>query len=315
MTVSGSGGSRLSSSSSISDHNIQKKRRSSITSAGDNDDDDKLLDVVGPDTPHPGNHNHNHNNELNRGDREHSRDRDDRISERGEGSESSGSESGGGPSGPTTGCEGPRPDVSVGPPLRPPLLPCLYPPVPGLYPGPGPLLPPSHLGLHAGVTPGMLFNAQLALAASQHPALFAHYPHHLANPLHQLKGHRFSPYGLPSAPSHGSAFETVTPGSRGCGTLSPRSPPPRGPTGSPCSPASSSSVQQPLASSTGDLKSIENMVNGLQRKRRTVSPAAAASSSISISSAPSNVNRQIVVNPSSATTTVLDTDNRGSTSP
>ncbi|XP_015593436.1 optomotor-blind protein isoform X2 [Cephus cinctus] len=251
LTVSG-GGSRLTSGAPAS----PEKRRSSNLANDLLDDDDKLLDVVGPDTPHPAHHHR---------DRDHSRDRDDRTSERGEGSESSGSESGGGGgsgSGPGTAgttSEGPRPDVSVGPPLHPPLLPYLYPPVPGLYPGPGPLIPPSPLGLHGGVTPGMLFNAQLALAASQHPALFAHYPHPLASPLHQLKGHRFAPYTLP-APSHGSAFETVTPGSR---TLSPRSPPPRPPTGSP-TPAGLTSTN----STSGDLKSIENMVNGLQDKRR-----------------------------------------------
>lgn len=244
MTVSG-GGSRLSAGGPAS----PEKRRSSNSVNDLLDDDDKLLDVVGPDTPHPAHHQR---------EREHSRERDDRTSERGEGSESSGSESGGGP-GPTSS-EGPRPDVSVGPPLHPPLLPYLYPPVPGLYPGPGHLIPPSPLGIHGGVTPGMLFNAQLALAASQHPALFAHYPHPLASPLHQLKGHRFAPYTLP-APSHGSAFETVTPGSR---TLSPRSPPPRPPTGSPTPTAGLTSG----SSSAGELKSIENMVNGLQEKRR-----------------------------------------------
>lgn len=244
LTVSG-GGSRLTAGGPAS----PEKRRSSNSVNDLLDDEDKLLDVVGPDTPHPAHHQR---------EREHSRERDDRTSERGEGSESSGSESGGGP-GPT-GSEGPRPDVSVGPPLHPPLLPYLYPPVPGLYPGPGPLIPPSPLGIHGGVTPGMLFNAQLALAASQHPALFAHYPHPLASPLHQLKGHRFAPYTLP-APSHGSAFETVTPGSR---TLSPRSPPPRPPTSSPTPTAGLTSG----GSSAGELKSIENMVNGLQEKRR-----------------------------------------------
>ncbi|XP_078038634.1 optomotor-blind protein-like [Augochlora pura] len=244
LTVSG-GGSRLSASGPAS----PEKRRSSNSVNDLLDDEDKLLDVVGPDTPHPGHHQR---------ERDHSRERDDRTSDRGEGSESSGSESGGG-QGPT-GSEGPRPEVSVGLPLHPPLLPYLYPPVPGLYPGPGPLIPPSHLGIHGGVSPGMLFNAQLALAASQHPALFAHYHHPLASPLHQLKGHRYAPYTLP-APSHGSAFETVTPGSR---TLSPRSPPPRPPTGSPTPAAGLTST----SSSAGELKSIENMVNGLQEKRR-----------------------------------------------
>ncbi|KAK0082275.1 hypothetical protein PV326_007267 [Microctonus aethiopoides] len=222
------------------------KRRSSNSANDMLDDDDKLLDVVGPDTPHPAHHHR---------ERDHSRERDDRISERGEGSESSGSESGGVPGGPVS--EGPRPDVSVGPPvLHPPLLPYFYPPVPGLYPGHGPLIPPNPLGLHGGVTPGMLLNAQLALAASQHPGLFAHYPHPLSSPLHQLKGHRFAPYTLP-APSHGSAFETVTPGSR---TLSPRSPPPRPPTGSP-TPACVGGMTTANSGSatTGELKSIENM--------------------------------------------------------
>ncbi|XP_011336312.1 optomotor-blind protein isoform X3 [Ooceraea biroi] len=248
LTVSG-GGSRLTAGGPAS----PDKRRSSNSANDLLDDEDKLLDVVGPDTPHPAHHHR---------EREHSRERDDRASERGEGSESSGSESGGG-AGPT-GSEGPRPDVSVGPPLHPPLLPYLYPPVPGLYPGPGHLIPPSPLGLHGGVTPGMLFNAQLALAASQHPALFAHYPHPLTSPLHQLgKGHRYAPYPLP-APSHGSAFETVTPGSR---TLSPRSPPPRPPTDSP-TPTGGGGLTSTTPSSAGELKSIENMVNGLQEKRR-----------------------------------------------
>ncbi|XP_034935664.1 optomotor-blind protein-like isoform X2 [Chelonus insularis] len=248
LTVSG-GSSRLTSAPASPD-----KRRSSNSANDLMDDEDKLLDVVGPDTPHPAQHHR---------EREHSRERDDRTSERGEGSESSGSESGGVPGGPTS--EGPRPDVSVGPPvLHPPLLPYFYPPVPGIYPGHNPLMPPNPLGLHSGVTPGMLLNAQLALAASQHPALFAHYPHPLSSPLHQLKGHRFAPYTLP-APSHGSAFETVTPGSR---TLSPRSPPPRPPTGSP-TPGNNGglTVNSGPASGTGELKSIENMVNGLQERR------------------------------------------------
>ncbi|XP_014204135.1 optomotor-blind protein-like [Copidosoma floridanum] len=260
LSVSGSG-SRLSGS--LGGPGSPDKRRSSTNSGNDYlDDEDKLLDVVGPDTPHP-------------------RDRD--LSDRGDGSESSGSESGGfsgpGAAGHHVGAaDGPRPDVSVGPPLHPPLIPYLYPPVPGLYPGPGHLLPPGHLaGLHGGVTPGMLFNAQLALAASQHPALFGHYPHPLASPLHQLKGHRFAPYSLPPshAPSHGSAFETVTPGSRGT-TLSPRSPPPRPATGSP-SPAGGGAGAG--SSATAELKSIENMVNGLQEKRPRTSPAEAAAGS------------------------------------
>lgn len=258
MTVSGSG-SRLTSGTPAS----PDKRRSSNSMNDMLDDEDKLLDVVGPDTPHPVHHSHHHHHSHR--SRDHSRERDDRISDRGDGSESSGSESGGISGGPLS--EGPRPDVSVGPPvLHPPLLPYFYPPVPGLYPGHGPILPPNPLGLHSGVTPSMLLNAQLALAASQHPALFGHYPHPLSSPLHQLKGHRFTPYSLPSAPSHGSAFETVTPGSR---TLSPRSPPPRPSTGSPISATGTTinSSSSTTNTTTGELKSIENMVNGLQERR------------------------------------------------
>ncbi|KPU77399.1 LOW QUALITY PROTEIN: uncharacterized protein Dana_GF19461 [Drosophila ananassae] len=114
----------------------------------------------------------------------------------------------------------PSPNISVGPPIHPSphLLPYLYPH--GLY-------PPPHLGLlhnpaaaaaamsPAGLNPGLLFNAQLALAA-QHPALFGHAyaaaGHTPVSPLQGLKSHRFSPYSLPG--SLGSAFDAVTPGSR-----------------------------------------------------------------------------------------------------
>jgi len=112
----------------------------------------------------------------------------------------------------------PSPNISVGPPIHPSphLLPYLYPH--GLY-------PPPHLGLlhnpaaaaamsPAGLNPGLLFNAQLALAA-QHPALFGHAyaaaGHTPVSPLQGLKSHRFSPYSLPG--SLGSAFDAVTPGS------------------------------------------------------------------------------------------------------
>ncbi|XP_034237200.1 optomotor-blind protein-like isoform X2 [Thrips palmi] len=177
----------------------------------------------------------------------------------------------------------PTPRMSMGPPIQPPphLFPYLYPP--GLYqgaaaafqtPSPLSLFQGAGAGLGAsGMNPGLLFNAQLAMAA-QH---FGHYPH-LGQPggalQHQLKAaaalasgnHRFSPYQLPvpppvtspsgSAPGSfhggvsvgaesptGSAFETVTPGSHNsslsaCGSPPSRSPPQVSPSLPPKRPAS-----------------------------------------------------------------------------
>lgn len=217
-----------------------------------------------------------------------------------DGSDSSCSESVGGSTGgafrPTSGSpkDGPTsgngtypsPNISVGPPIHPPphLLPYLYPH--GLY-------PPHHLSLlhnpaaaaamnHPGFNPGLLFNAQLALAA-QHPALFGHYSGHTpASPLHALKGHRFSPYSLPSG--LGSAFDAVTPGSNSGGPRSlSSSPRPRPSSSSPTvnRPISVSptppttainpctlSIKPPI-NSPSELKSIEKMVNGLDVQQPT----------------------------------------------
>lgn len=191
--------------------------------------------------------------------------------------------------GPSSGGDYPAPNISVGPPIHPPphLLPYLYPH--GLYPGAAgghPLLAPGPpLSLFAGASPaaqhpaGLLFNAQLALAA-QHPALFGHYsalhhPHAAAGGgalHHSLKaGGRFAPYSLPGN-SVGSAFETVTPGGSGAG--SPKAPPPPPPQPSPPHPASSPehAPSTPTVSTTAtasELKSIEKMVNGLEVKPRS----------------------------------------------
>lgn len=192
-----------------------------------------------------------------------------------------------------------------GPPIPPAphLLPYLYPS--GLYPPPplsllhnGPAAAAAAAGLTpSGLNPGLLFNAQLALAA-QHPALFGHYAGHgPISPMQGLKGHRFSPYNLPGL---GSAFEAVTPGSNSVSnrsvSTSPRArPPSSSPTtstrplsvsppqnhspnslqhqhlNSPPLPASTattpSSVQSPASrvqSTPSELKSIEKMVNGLE---------------------------------------------------
>lgn len=81
----------------------------------------------------------------------------------------------------------PTPNVSVGPP--PPLLPYLYPP--SLYPSVAAAAafqgPPLSLfggagSGHGGVNPGLLLNAQLALAQQ-----FGHYPH-LGQPAGQYPG-------------------------------------------------------------------------------------------------------------------------------
>ncbi|KAK9497903.1 hypothetical protein O3M35_003804 [Rhynocoris fuscipes] len=186
-----------------------------------------------------------------------------------------------GPSGRQHGGDYPAPNISVGPPIHPAphLLPYLLPYSPtGLYHGasthpvlaPGPPLG-SLFSSHHGVTPSLLFNAQLALAAQAHPAFFgqaaaaAAYTTGLTSPhshsmSHTLKSHRFSPYTIPppslvgSSPV-GSAFETVTPGSGAC-SPKPTSPPPTTP-----SPPKSHDN-----STASELKSIEKMVNGLEVK-------------------------------------------------
>lgn len=152
--------------------------------------------------------------------------------------------------------------LSAGPPIHPPphLLPYLYPH--GLYP------PPSHMSMlhnqaaaaaaamnHPGFNPGLLFNAQLALAA-QHPALFGHYSGHSpASPLNALKNHRFSPYSLPSG--LGSAFDAVTPGSNSGGPRSlSSSPRPRAASSSPPTAQRPLSVSPPApAPMTGGMQS------------------------------------------------------------
>ncbi|KAM7346478.1 T-box transcription factor bifid isoform 5-T12 [Cochliomyia hominivorax] len=287
------------------------------------DDEDKLLDVVGPPQSPllPLSHSlqqmhaHQHSAWFNHlaGASDHASEealrrrlQSDDIER--DGSDSSCSESVGGSTGgafrptssgsPKEGAAGltgtgsyPSPNISVGPPIQPSphLLPYLYPH--GLY-------PPHHLGLlhnpaaaaamnPTGLNPGLLFNAQLALAA-QHPALFGHYSGHTpTSPLQGLKGHRFSPYSLPG--SLGSAFDAVTPGSNanragaegpaamcsGSGGLEhgPRSlsssPRPRASSHSPPTrPISMSPTTPPSllkrTNSPSELKSIENMVNGLE---------------------------------------------------
>ncbi|XP_037915783.1 optomotor-blind protein isoform X2 [Hermetia illucens] len=308
---------------------------SQATRHDNQDDDDKLLDVVGPpQSPllplshslqqmhaHPHsvlaawfNHLTGNNNDLAANEEAIRRRLQPDDNER-DGSDSSCSDSVAGSTGgafrPTSGSpkDGhnsagtsyPSPNISVGPPIHPPphLLPYLYPH--GLYPPPPLSLlhnPAAAAAMNPGLNPGLLFNAQLALAA-QHPALFGHYSGHSpTSPLHGLKGHRFSPYSLPG--SLGSAFDAVTPGSNsttvrdrggglgggrggGGGDNGPRSlsssPRPRASSISPptrpisVSPTPQQQLHQQQSSlnqskthssSPSELKSIEKMVNGLE---------------------------------------------------
>lgn len=198
--------------------------------------------------------------------------------------------------GPSREFPSPAPNISLGPPIHPPppVLPYLYPP--GLYPPGHPFAPPISLfsNAHAAMNHGLLFNAQLALAA-QHPALFSHYsnlthphsPQFASNPLHhQMKTgstHRFTPYTLPQTnlvggSPLGSAFEQVTPGN--FGHTRSLSSSPSGKTRRSVSPqARPSSVSPPppvsvescpkvvQSTNSNDLKNIEKMVNGLDVKQ------------------------------------------------
>ncbi|CAG7821333.1 unnamed protein product [Allacma fusca] len=213
----------------------------------DNVDDDERVDVVGNDhrpdsvSPPPV----RHHDDLTGADNQRRDDSDRDISD-------SGSESGGAFRPAARDLDHPSPNISLGPPLQPPMLPYLYPP--NLYPGSGmsPLGPPPPLSLSlfgpgsqhsaASLPPSLLFNHLLqqqllhgyplappvSLASSLGPALLSE----------RLKAHRFLPYPLipPATASSSStsslsststsvlgggslsAFETVTPS----GHLSPK---------------------------------------------------------------------------------------------
>ncbi|XP_052871979.1 optomotor-blind protein [Anopheles cruzii] len=254
------------------------------------DDDDKLLDVVGP-PQSPllslSQQMHHHASgwfnfeDVQRAEEAMRRRLQADENERGDGSDSNCSDSVSGSTGafrPTSGSPKessssagtsyPSPNISVGPPIHPPphLLPYLYPH--GLY-------PPHHLSLlhnpaaAAAMNPGLLFNAQLALAA-QHPAFFGHYSGHSpTSPLHGLKGHRFSPYSLPSG--LGSAFDAVTPGSNSAGarslSSSPQQHPPRAASNSPptrpISVSPTPPTPHPTSPTTADANAAANMPPGV----------------------------------------------------
>ncbi|CAG9559165.1 unnamed protein product [Danaus chrysippus] len=151
----------------------------------------------------------------------------------------------------------PAPDVSLGPPVQPPLLPYLYPP--SLYPPP--FFP------HHQMPPGLLFNLHPLLQQYSLPPPPAP---PVPSPAPSIsKTHRFAPYALPGL---GSAFEQVAPRARslsssparvagGGSTAGGRSPPTRAASADPPADAPSSTTSATPPSS--DLKSIERMVNGL----------------------------------------------------
>ncbi|XP_050679726.1 T-box transcription factor TBX3-like isoform X3 [Leptidea sinapis] len=145
----------------------------------------------------------------------------------------------------------PAPDVSLGPPVQPPLLPYLYPP--SLYPPP--FFPPHQM------PPGLLFNLHPLLQQYSLPP--PPVPHVPAPSPSLSKAHRFAPYALPGL---GSAFEQVAPRARSLSSSPARprvgSPPTRAASADPPpdGPTSTTTATSPPAS---DLKSIERMVNGL----------------------------------------------------
>merc|ERR1719471_806995 len=115
----------------------------------------------------------------------------------------------------------PSPNLSVGPPAPPaPPQSSLYPFLlhPGLY---------QHLaaGMGSGLNPGMLMQAQLALAAQHNPLLASAYAQLNSNPLmssaaERLRSHRFSPYPYPPSPGGLSASSPTGAGGGGAPTVS-----------------------------------------------------------------------------------------------
>ncbi|XP_072934314.1 T-box transcription factor TBX2-like isoform X8 [Epargyreus clarus] len=221
------------------------RRQALLTARADprDDDDERPLDVGGPSSPPPPAPSATHTTSS-------------WFSSSGGGADSGADEAGsdsscsGGarasspPAGPSR--PSPAPDVSLGPPVQPPLLPYLYPP--SLYPPP--FFPPHQM------PPGLLFNLHPLLQQYSLPPPPAPAPAPAPG-----KGHRFAPYALPGL---GSAFEQVAPRARSLSSSPARG---RG-AGAGSPPARAASAEPPpdapaAATPPSDLKSIERMVNGL----------------------------------------------------
>ncbi|XP_032526396.1 T-box transcription factor TBX3 isoform X9 [Danaus plexippus] len=230
----------------------REKKQALLTARSDarDDDDERPLDVGGPSSPPP----------------------PPTCSTTSWFSSSGGVDSGADEAGSDSSCSGggrapsppagpsrpsPAPDVSLGPPVQPPLLPYLYPP--SLYPPP--FFP------HHQMPPGLLFNLHPLLQQYSLPPPPAP---PVPSPAPSIsKTHRFAPYALPGL---GSAFEQVAPRARslsssparvagGGSGAGGRSPPTRAASADPPADAPSSTTSATPPSS--DLKSIERMVNGL----------------------------------------------------
>ncbi|XP_045770194.1 optomotor-blind protein isoform X5 [Maniola jurtina] len=224
------------------------RRQALLTARSDarEDDDERPLDVGGPSSPPPPATQHTSSSWF---------------SSSGGGADSGADEAGSdsscsGPARPPSPPAGPSrpspaPDVSLGPPVQPPLLPYLYPP--SLYPPP--FFP------HHQMPPGLLFNLHPLLQQYSLPPPIA--PPAPAPAPSLSKTHRFAPYALPGL---GSAFEQVAPRARSLSSSPARprvgSPPTRAASADtpPDAPTSTTTAATPPAS---DLKSIERMVNGL----------------------------------------------------
>ncbi|XP_050353341.1 T-box transcription factor TBX3-like isoform X3 [Nymphalis io] len=224
------------------------RRQALLTARSDTreDDDERPLDVGGPSSPPPPPPQHTTSSWFS--------------------SSGGGADSGADEAGSDSSCSGgaraqsppagpsrpsPAPDVSLGPPVQPPLLPYLYPP--SLYPPP--FFPPHQM------PPGLLFNLHPLLQQYSLPPPPA--PPAPAPAPSLSKTHRFAPYALPGL---GSAFEQVAPRARSLSSspARPRAGSPLARAASadppPDAPTSTTSAATPPAS---DLKSIERMVNGL----------------------------------------------------
>ncbi|XP_021949014.1 optomotor-blind protein isoform X3 [Folsomia candida] len=207
-------------------------------------DDDERVDVVGndhrPDSVSPPLHRHHHDysgSDRRRDAEDSDRDISDSGSESGGGGGGSnvGSVSGGGggfrPTSRGNHLDHPSPNISLGPPLQPPMLPYLYPPNlypggPGMNPlGPPPSLPLSLFGANsahpgaASLPSSLLFNhlLQQQLFHSGYPlgppVSLASGPALLSE---RLKAHRFLPYPLiPPATASSSSTSSLSSNSTG----------------------------------------------------------------------------------------------------
>ncbi|XP_059051382.1 T-box transcription factor TBX3-like isoform X7 [Achroia grisella] len=229
------------------------RRQALLTARSDprDDDDERPLDVGGPSSPPPPTSSTQHTSSSwfsSSGGGGADSGPEEGIEAGSDSSCSGGARASSPPAGPSR--PSPAPDVSLGPPVQPPLLPYLYPP--SLYPPP--FFPPHQM------PPGLLFNLHPLLQQYSLPPPPA--PPAPAPAPSLTKAHRFAPYALPGL---GSAFEQVAPRARSLSSSPARpragSPPTRAASADPPpdAPTSTTSSTPPAS----DLKSIERMVNGL----------------------------------------------------